>query len=151
LQASQPRRLAAVRASFPADTTPEAQAEALQAVLNADDAELAKMRDALEVARQRLAENTSTYKFRALGRAAWEALKEKHPATDEDLELPREATGNKEDTAQWHVDTLAPELVQAASVSPRLTAEDVDVIWNGGDWNDTEVSNLFQTALMAQV
>src|SRR5690606_4572657 len=49
------------------------------------------------------------------------------------------------------VGPLAPELVQAASVSPRLTAEDVDVIWNGGDWTDTEVSNLSQTALMAQI
>lgn len=148
---SRPRRIAAVRAGFTASTTPEEQALAQAQVIQADDLELDALRAALDEAAEALDAVTVWYKFRALGRNAWEALKAKHPATEEDHQASREATGKDDDTAQWHFQTLAPELVEKACVSPKLSADDVDEIFNGENWNDQEISRLFTAALTPQV
>lgn len=151
LQASAPRRLAAARNAMSATISPEDEARELAAVTTADDLILDDLRAALEDAQAALHAATTRYKFRALGRAAWEELKSRHEPTDEDHANAQEATGKEDARADYHMESLAPELVQIACVSPRLTAEQVDEIFNGDTWNDAEIALLFQTALIAQV
>jgi len=150
LSASRPRRLAAARNALPTGATPEEQAAAAAAVVAADDLEVDALREARDAAAEALALATRRYKFRALGRARWESLKAEHPPQESDHEDVREASGKKDAEAEYHFDTLAPALIQEASISPRLSEEDVDEIFNGGDWNGPEIVALWQTALVAQ-
>lgn len=148
---SQARRVASVRAAFTADVSPEEQAQALAQVLAADQLELDPLREDVRQAELALEAGIRRYKFRGLGRSAWEALKARHPATEEDHQATREASGNKDDIAGYSFKSLAPELVELASVSPKLSAEDVVDIFEGELWNDPEIAALYQAALMAQI
>lgn len=149
--ASLPRRLAAARASVIADGDPDALAVALEAVRAGDAAELAELRALVDEARDALVDATTRYTFRALGRKAWQDLKAAHPPTDEDHATTLEASGGQHKRAEFHFDTLAPALVELASVSPKLSADEVAAIFDGGDWNDVEIVALYNTALLAQI
>lgn len=152
---SRPRRIAAARAALPFNADPETraqvEAQASFEVVEGDEKSIQEARDEVERLRVEVEKHTRRYVFRALGRRAWEDLKAEHPPTPGDHEDVQQASGKKDARAEYNIDTLAPALICAASVSPRLTEDDVDEIFNGGDWNDVEIANMFQTALMAQV
>lgn len=149
LLASRARRVAAARS---ATRDLDDQADALNLVVMEDEKVLEGLRQAVDAAREALEAETQVFKFRALGRAAWEALKAAHPAHEDDHEAVREATGKDDARAEYHADSLAPALIAAACVSPRLTEEYVqEHIINGDAWNDTEITTLFQHALIAQI
>lgn len=151
LRTTRPQRLAEARNALAPTSSTEEFTQAASGVVAADDEALAEALAEVEAARLVLEAATQRYKFRGLGRKRWEDLKAEHPPRDEDHENARAATDSADAEAEYNVDALAPALIQEASVSPRLSVEDVDEIFNGGDWNVTEVTGLFQTALLAQV
>lgn len=110
-------------------------------VYDADEAVLEPLREARDVAKKNLDAVTQKFKFRALGRKHWRALISEHP--------PAEDASEEEQT--YDRETLAPALIEEASDEPKLLRTDVDEIFNGDQWNETEVDLLFQGALAAQV
>ena len=151
LRTTRPQRLAEARNALAPTSSPEEYTQAASGVLAADDERLAEAQAVLDAAGADLDAATQRFKFRGLGRKRWEDLKAEHPPTEQDHANAREASGNEDTVAEYSVDSLAPALIAEASVSPRLSAEEVDVMFNGDDWNTPEIASLFQTALLAQV
>ena len=118
------------------------------AVVTADEAELAALRTAVTDAETALDAVTTKYRFRSLGRKAWKDLVTKHPATPEDQEAW--AAEGHEGRCPWHEDGLARDLIHKAAVSPLLSPEDVAEIFDGADWNASEISLLWTAALYVQ-
>lgn len=141
VDAGRARRVNQLRA---ADLTAE-QAH-LEATIDAQiDTELDPLRAALSAAEQAVKDTSRGFTFRAIGRAAYQALLEAHPAHDEDHEDVRsQGIGQK---AAYHAETFAPALVQASAVDPPLADEDVAAIFSGDSWNHSEVAQLFMAAL----
>lgn len=128
----------------------EARKAIAERVIAEDTAELTEFQDAAEAAVKALEEATQQYKFRSLGRKTFRDLVRKHPATDDDHELAQQERGS-DAKAQWNEDGLARELLHLASVSPSLTVEKVDEMFDGSNWNDTELLLLKTAALGAQL
>lgn len=143
------RRVAAVRAGLPSSMTPEDQAEQLAVVHEEDQQQIDDARKELATLAESLQAATQRFVFRALGRRAWEELKAAHPPTETDHDTIRETTGKADAKAEYCFDTLAPDLVQKSAVSPVLSEETVEAMFE--TWNDEELARLFQTALMAQI
>lgn len=135
----------------------EARKAIAERVIDEDTAELTKYQDAAEAAVKALEAATQQYKFRSLGRKTFRDLVRKHPATDEDHELAQRTDrcsgcgGPVDAKAQWNDEGLSRELLHLASVSPSLTVEKVDEMFDGSNWNDTELLLLKTAALGAQL
>lgn len=121
---------------------------AAHAVVSADEADLQVLQRAVADAEAALNAATTRYRFRALGRKAWKDLVTKHPATPEDQEAW--AAEGHEGRCPWHEDGLARDLIHKASVAPALSPEDVEEIFDGADWNASEISLLWTAALYVQ-
>lgn len=119
-----------------------------QAVADADTAELEALQVDVDQANTALDAVTKVYRFRALGRRAWKDLVVKHPPTPED-QAAWEAEG-REGRCPWHEDGIARELLHVASVEPPLSPADVEEIFDGAEWNATEISLLWTAALYVQ-
>jgi len=144
---SYPRRAAAIKAELPAASTREEIREALEELRLQDEDEMQPLRENEREASVALDEVRQKYVFRALGRKQWRELIENHPPTDEDHEEFTSEGGTGK--AQYSFETFPRALVQQSSVSPKLSSEDIDEIYDGGDWNETEITMLFQAALSA--
>lgn len=102
---------------------------------------------------------TCWFTFRALGRKRWKALVKEHRPSDADHAELAEQTGNADARAPWNAETLAPVLLLQSSAGRLLNGEhlgplgkaDVDAIFEGDAWNDSEIQALFVTALNAQL
>lgn len=115
-----------------------------------DDAEAhAQLLDAdraLEEVRQRLEDEGAVayFKFRGIGRAAYEALVDRHPPT---AEQRSQAKSKGLDGQAWNPDTLPQALVAACLVEPKLSADEVDQLWASPNWNQAELAVLLTTAI----
>lgn len=154
LEAEEGRRVAAGKADRPNEEASVIRAEVAAAI----DAELAPLQAAVDRALVALDAATIWLTFRSLGRKRWHALLEEHPPTDADHEAFARETGNPEARSRWNAETLAPVLVRRACISRvvagveqgPLEQADVDAMWDGDAWNETELQALFITAVVAQ-
>lgn len=124
-------------AKYRADARP-ADSEAAMALLEADAA--------LEAVRNRLddEEAIAEFRFRGIGRAAYEALVDKHPPTAEQR-MKAKASGFE--NIAWNPDTFPPALVAACLIEPDLAYEDVLGLWRSDDWNQAELQELLNAAI----
>ncbi|MBO9555611.1 hypothetical protein [Cellulomonas sp.] len=111
-------------------------ADAPQAVYDADMAELADLEAAYTKAQAALNEHATVYSFRPLGFKAWRALKAAHPSKNKD-EL-------------FDLDSIAAPLLRDASYEPRLSAAQVEDILTSDAWSEGEVSLLIGAAVTVQ-
>jgi hypothetical protein len=101
-------------------------------------------------------EQVVRFTFRAIGRKAFERLKEDHPATAEQQKRAREeglAAGLEPEHTrlQWDADKFPPALVAAASLEPKITHDEAWELFHvSEDWNEAELTSLFLAALAAQ-
>lgn len=101
-------------------------------------------------------EQVVRFTFRAIGRKAFERLKEDHPATPEQQKRAREeglAAGLEPEHTrlQWDADKFPPALVAAASLEPKITHDEAWELFHvSEDWNEAELASLFLAALAAQ-
>ena len=82
-----------------------------------------------------------TFIFQAIGRVAWDKMVTDYPPTDEDKELEKDAA--------WDLNRFPPAIIQAACIDPKMTAEEVQEIWDSTDWSQTELTKLFAAAWQA--
>lgn len=106
-----------------------------------DEAAKKKIQKELDLANAELDESTVELKFRSLGRKAYEDLLEQHPPEEED-EDDEEV---KKDEQIWNAKTFPKALVAASLVEPKLSDEEIDILWD--EWNGNEVTALFWAAL----
>lgn len=103
----------------------------LAVVLDADTAEVIEM------------------KFQAMGRVAWNALIEDHPATPEQQQafvneqLAQGVPPSKVERLRWHHDTFPPAAMAACLVDPKVTLEEAHEIWDDNDdWSIDELTKI---------
>lgn len=138
-------RIRAARAA----AQPGNEEAATQAIVDADEKILTQLRDKRETAKQTMDDATEYFKFRALGRKHYKDLIKAHPPTAEDVKAWEEA--EREGKCPWNHDGLARELVRRACVSPLLDEADITEIFDGREWNQTEVDMLWIGASSVQV
>jgi len=94
--------------------------------------------------RERLRNNSLIFKFRSIGRKAFDVLINDHPLTPEVEKKIRDA-GEDPKKISWNPETFAPALCKASLMYP----EDFDIseAWDSPDWNDSELASLFEAAL----
>jgi hypothetical protein len=81
----------------------------------------------------------------ALGRKAYEELTRAHPATDKQIEEAREQNPNA--SVMFNYDTFPKALFAASLVKPKLTAEQVDQLFESDNYNQVELGRLTGAAL----
>jgi len=146
LDASRPRRIAEQRAAAaPEDVIGQ---HLVDLVHDLDAQALAPLEQAASVALDALDAATRWFVFRGLGRTPYRALLEKHPARDVDDQVMADL--GQGDKAPYNLDTFPPALVQAASIDPALTDDDIATIFDGDTWNGVEVNTLVSYAQLAQ-
>lgn len=87
-------------------------------------------------------DTVQVFKFRSIGRQAYELLLRKHK--------PTAAQRKEEKTIQFNPDTFPPALVAAASYDPVITEEEAIEIFDDPDWNNAELLKLYFAAEGAQ-
>ena len=75
--------------------------------------------------------------FQSIGAAAYDKLVSKNPPT----------AAQRVDGASFNMDTFAPALISACSVTPELSPEDAKAIWESEDWSRGELMVLFRNAV----
>ena len=148
LDASRPRRLAEARAI--ADAADVIDPDKIRAAVDAADAaELAPLEKAATTALDAMDAATRWFTSRSLGNKAYRALREAHPAREQDHEFManQESEGSR---APWNLDTFPRAIVQASSCDPALTDEEITDIFDGTAWNDVEINTLVVYAQLAQ-
>lgn len=117
------------------------------------DAALERVREATETLRD--PSNSIRIVHRALGRSAYRALLAEHPPKPEDVARAKDAG---EDPPEWDTEGLAPALIAATVIEPKMTVEQVRALpvsegeespdgLPGLGWNDSEFAVLFNTSL----
>lgn len=132
-EARRTREVAALRSDRDGKDT-EAAFQLLEA-----DQKLADLRRRLEAE-----EAVVHFKFRGIGRHAYEALVDAHPPTPE--QRTKAKAGGFEAVA-WNYDTFPPALVAACLVAPAMSVDDVAAIWDSADWNQAELQTLLNAAI----
>lgn len=146
LDASRPRRLAEARAAAaPEDViSPDLIVEQVGLL---DRAELEPLEDAATAALDAMDAATTWFTFRSLGRKAFFALLEAHPARDEDHAVADAANGGR---SPYNLKTFPRALVQASCIDPVLSNDEIGDIFDGDAWNDVEINALVVHAQLAQ-
>lgn len=112
--------------------------------------------EALEEAKRNLQENSIRIVHRAMGRVAYNHLISLFPPKPEDIEKAKAA---EQEPPQWDGEALAPHLIAATVVEPKMTVEQVQALTYpegettddglpGLGWNESEYATLFNTALV---
>lgn len=102
-------------------------------------------RAVLEEVKARAAEVTVTFKFRSLGRTAFEELLRDHPPSDTDKE---KAKAKGEDPPNFSFESFPIALVANSCIEPELSIDNVKEMWQSEDWNESELITLFNAAFM---
>lgn len=71
--------------------------------------------------------------IKAIGSKAYDDLLAAHPPTNE----------QKKEGTSYNVETFAPALISACSVTPQLTEEQANQIWTSDEWSRGELTELF--------
>lgn len=106
--------------------------------------ELEDLEAQLLEAKDRAREQTIVFKFRSLGRQAYEDLVQEHPATKKQVDdAKKEGLGGQ----GFNVETFPIALIAACIIEPKLNEDDVKGMWNSDEWNSAELSLLWECAL----
>lgn len=100
----------------------------------------------LESKQAAAAKETVTFTFRGIGRRAYDDLITLHGPSKEQRER---AKREGQPGLNYNVDEFPPALVAASLVSPVLSEEEVQELWDSEDWNDAELQALFMGARAA--
>ena len=149
IEGSLPRQAAAVRAGLPADTTMVQLDAALKTLREKNDARLEPFVERFEKATKALDKATLRITCKALPRSDWKALKKAHPADTEDDQKKWEAEGG-ETKPEFSVDGIARPLLKASIVEPLLSDKAIDEMFDGDNWNEAEISQIRNWALLVQ-
>jgi hypothetical protein len=71
--------------------------------------------------------------LKAIGSKAYDELLSSHPPT----------AAQKREGVTYNIDTFAPALISACSVTPALSEEQAKQIWDSGDWSRGELTEFF--------
>lgn len=108
-------------------------------------AELEDVIDRILRLEEQLEDVTVAFKFRSIGRAAFEELLLAHPPTRDQKDDAKKQ--GVEGRLTYNVETFPIALVSAASVEPKLEEVDVKELWDSPEWNQAELMQLFDAAL----
>lgn len=134
-----------------------AKEELERARLIAEPGRLEKAEVALAEARRRAQEDSIRCVFRAMGRERYKALVDRHPPT---TAMVDEAKENRQAVPEFNPETLAPQLISASMIEPRLTPEEVQALIlpvdevteengiAGLGWTEAEYGELFNASLL---
>lgn len=87
---------------------------------------------------------TRHMKFQAVGRLAYQALEEDHPATAEDK---KKAKAQGLQTPVTCMDTFAPALLAASCIEPEMTETQATQLYNSDKYNAIELHRIFYAAI----
>lgn len=108
-------------------------------------AELEEITEKVLALEAQLDEVTVSFKFRSVGRAAFEELLLAHPPTKDQKDDAKKQ--GVEGRLSYNVETFPICLVAAASAEPKLSDEEVKELWHSDQWNQAELMQLFDAAL----
>jgi len=150
VEGSLPRQAAAVRAGLPADTTMVQLDAALKVLRKKNDDRLEPFVVRFEKATKALDKATLKITCKALPRSDWKALKKAHPADTPEDQKKWEDEGGGETKPEFSVDGIARHLLKASIVEPLLSDKAIDEMFDGDDWNDAELNQIRNWALLVQ-
>lgn len=137
-EAQKAARDAQVRAqAYPQNTQVQEDAAAAQARLD----EMSENLDDIVV----------SFTFRSIGRKKFEKMVLDHPPTSEQVARANQYATEKEKEGDEPLLSHNPEtfpvaLIAACLVSPKMTEEEVQEMWDSDDWTGTELGTLFLAA-----
>jgi len=89
-------------------------------------------------------EHSQDFRFRSIGRRAFEELIGQHPAT---AAQKAKALADNDPEPAWNGETFAPALVAASMIEPPATEAEVIDLWNDAAWSGPELLTLWAAAL----
>lgn len=117
------------------------RAELIARTKTEDETRRAELDGAVDAARERrdaaraaIDAETVTITFRSVGRKRYERLVDEHPPTDEQIEEYRKAVDDPEGQPAYDGEAFPIALISASALAPRMTREQVAVLYHGG-WN----------------
>ena len=149
LLTSLPRRVAGARAKVSAGAPEEVVAAAMDQVREVDETVLQPLREALAAAEVVLDAVRQAWVFKSLGNVRWKRTRKDHPAGDED-QAEWDANGGT-GKAPYAFEGIARDVLKTATVTPSVTPEFVDDMFDGDAWSSAELEQLWTTALAAQI
>lgn len=118
---------------------------------------LAEATAALDSARETLRAESHEFVFVSIGRKAFEALRDEHPATTaQKADFRDRMTAlnlSVQDVGMLDHDpvTFPPALIAASCVDPVMTLEEAEDLWSSPVFSSSELAELFSTAQIANV
>jgi hypothetical protein len=106
---------------------------------------LSELRQEQEQAEQAGNPKVARFEFRALSRLEYQQVVDDHPPSPED----NEAAQKRNSMALWNSDTFPPAIVAATLQSPRLSTDQVMILWNDRKWPAGDLNALFLGAQRA--
>lgn len=97
--------------------------------------EAPKILKQIEKLRKEAEDSMVTFKFRDIGRRAFENLIDEYPPTD----------SQKEMGFRWNPEEFSPRLIQMTCIDPELSLEDALTIWN--EWSFAEADAIVTAAI----
>lgn len=136
------------------DERTEAQARADRTPGNsAAAADLAAANERVEQAEAAARDESVTFVFKALGREAYEQMKDAHRPTKkqrDDYKAKGLAMGFAEfqvGDLGYNLDTFPPALVAASCIEPEMTLDDAQALWDSDEFSSAELGDLFAAAM----
>lgn len=117
--------------------------------LEAVSDKVTEARARVDQARAAAREDGVEFVFRSIGRKAYDKIVTDHPPTDSNRK-EAEAQGGDPKALQWNPYTFPQALVAAAIVHPKLSAEEIEEMWDSDDWSGRELEQLVFAAMAAQ-
>lgn len=127
----------------------EAEAE-VQRILADDTASIKEWERRLEEAQQARDAATMNFLFRSIGRKKFAELIDANPPTEDDREEWDNAS-DKSLPAAVNELGFAKDIIAAASISPTLTRQEVEDMFDDPAWNQGELTLLYIVARNAQL
>lgn len=116
-------------------------------------ADLAEATRRLDAARRAAREETVVFRFEALGREAFEALRDSHPPSSEQRsEFRRSALAmglapHQIGELAHNPDTFPPALLAACCADPAMTETQARDLWDSDEFSQAELAEMFDAAL----
>ena len=105
---------------------------------------------ACKEAEAKFRESAALFKFKSIGRVAFDKMIKNHPPTAEEKREVAEAGGDPSEL-QWCVETFSVALTAACSLEPKMTVAEVQELWDDDNWTQAEAAAMFNAALQANM
>ena len=91
------------------------------------------------------------FSFESIGRQAYEELQRVHAPSKKQVDDFKEELGKlglpKTSTLQYNPDKFPPALISSCSLSPKMTFQQAERLWNSTSFTRAELAKLFQAAV----